>query len=1147
MVAIEQVSLSAPAVRTRRRWLLGGAAIAVAACGAEPTPSPAEHTASRDMQLAARASAGRTITLVTGDRVTLPDRPNAMPEVEPGAGRAHVGYSTVRRGDDVFVIPRDVGALIANGSVDRALFNVSRLLADGFSDAQTTDLPLLLTGESRAVAAGIARSALVVDRVMPVLRVAAVRQPKATPGAALETLRAATSLATSRSSRASRAGDDPAPALRLDRRLKRSLDHSVPQIGAPAAHARGLTGEGVTVAVIDSGVDKSHPDLAGKVIAAETFIDDGLGTEDVAGHGTHVASIIAGSGAASGGLYRGVAPGARLISARACGELFCSESSVLAALEWAVVEQHAQILNVSLGAPDLPGVDPLEEAVNRLSQDYGALIVIAAGNFAEEGFPVDSPASAEASLAVGAVDHDGALAAFSARGPTVDGRVIKPDLTAPGVGIVAALASGVPPIGTPVGTAYQALSGTSMAAPHAAGAAALVLQQHPGWTGAQVKAALIGAADPDPGLGVDPQGAGRLDVDRATRQQLAAQPPSFDPGLAVWPHSDDPLVTQTLTYHNTAGAPVALALAARLSLPDGTAGPGAVVRIEPASLTIPAGGSASATLTIDTRGTGADVRYAGSVIATGDGLRVITPIGVTREVESHELTIQALDREGAPTFQLITLASRNPTGLFGFLSVDGTLQLRLPRDRYSLYSNADDVFMAHPGLMLDRASTVMFDHRAARPVIPSVSGVPLVVNETRAVVWDKPANLAVGGRAAGSPLSTAHVGPALPDREFRSWVVVSAEPSGGGIFLPPAGSPLFPGVVDRYALAHQEQGRLLTGWQTAIHRRQLATVKSSAAGTPPSAFRKFLAVVPAGEPEAPFADAFPGDYAPNVDRTEHLYGPGLAWVGDSRQMEQWPGQDFFFAVDNHSSYREYRPGRAYVERYNQPPFGPSLAILGGTDAATRLGDTLTIAPSMYSDRALPSISNWSAAFSTRYALFRNEELLFEDTLFPFFPPPLQVPPSAATYRFESVQERGPNLITGEPLFSLSTLVTASWTFRSAHVPGSDAQLLSLPTLRFVPELDGDGRPSSSVMVLPAVVERPPGAATPRITDVNVEVSFDDGARWSRVPGALIGDRWFGIVVNPAGAEFASLRGTARDALGQRGDVSIIRVYRIAKK
>jgi hypothetical protein len=168
-----------------------------------------------------------------------------------------------------------------------------------------------------------------------------------------------------------------------------------------------------------------------------------------------------------------------------------------------LVTKHAHIVNLSLGSPDGPGTDPIEDAVNRLSADYGALFVIAAGNNgrSRDGTgTLDSPGSAEAALAVGAVDRDDGLAAFSSRGPRIGDFGVKPEITAPGVGIVAARAAlERPAIGEPVGTAYQRLSGTSMATPHVAGASGPATGT-PGVDrrAAQGDAGCVGQPEPEP-------------------------------------------------------------------------------------------------------------------------------------------------------------------------------------------------------------------------------------------------------------------------------------------------------------------------------------------------------------------------------------------------------------------------------------------------------------------------------------------------------------------------------------------------------------------------------------------------------------------------------------------------------------------------
>ena len=125
------------------------------------------------------------------------------------------------------------------------------------------------------------------------------------------------------------------------------LDVSVPLIGAPQVWAAGYTGKGVVVAVVDTGVDVNHPDLAGRVTLTKDF--SGEGFKDNHGHGTHVAGISAGNGTASGGKYKGVAPEATIYAAKVLkGDGSGLMSDVMAGVEWAV-QQHAQVINLSLG------------------------------------------------------------------------------------------------------------------------------------------------------------------------------------------------------------------------------------------------------------------------------------------------------------------------------------------------------------------------------------------------------------------------------------------------------------------------------------------------------------------------------------------------------------------------------------------------------------------------------------------------------------------------------------------------------------------------------------------------------------------------------------------------------------------------------
>ncbi|MFE2538879.1 S8 family serine peptidase, partial [Actinacidiphila glaucinigra] len=402
-------------------------------------------TASSTAQLSASASAStfgtsaeikgvpagsgtqRWIPLITGDRVAV-DAKGTIVSVRPAKGREDIPIRVETRDGHTYALPDDARELVRSGRVDRRLFDITTLSAPAYADRH--DLRLIVMYDAARAAA---RSALratggaKVERTLPSVNADAVAAP-ANGTAELW------SAVTNGSGDAMKRSVAPGIAsVWLDSVVQASLDKSVPQIGGPEAWAAGFDGTGTRVAVLDTGVDTTHPDLAGQVVAEQNF-SDSPDAVDRFGHGTHVASITAGTGAKSGGTYKGVAPGARLLNGKVLGDSGSgSMSQIIAGMEWAVAEK-ADVVNLSLGTYDSPEIDPAEAAVNRLSAESGALFVIAAGNNGEQGAgTVGSPGSADAALTVGAVDKQDRLASFSSTGPRVGDGGIKPDLTAPGV------------------------------------------------------------------------------------------------------------------------------------------------------------------------------------------------------------------------------------------------------------------------------------------------------------------------------------------------------------------------------------------------------------------------------------------------------------------------------------------------------------------------------------------------------------------------------------------------------------------------------------------------------------------------------------------------------------------------------------------
>lgn len=392
--------------------------------------------------------AGATkVTLVTGDVVSyLPNAKGGAPQVEvapaPRGGGRSVSFTHLREGDAFYVFPSDARGLIGAGRLERGLFDVTYLVKNGFADDASKELPLIVQYPKSV------RDAKVLSTKTDALPATAT--PKALPAVSS----AAVKVTKKQAARFWASVDSPNPAGRaaaptldagvskiwLDHRTKALLDKSVPQIGAPEAWKAGYDGTGVTVAVLDTGIDDTHPDLTGKVRDSKSFID-GEVVKDGHGHGTHVASTIVGSGAASGGKYKGVAPGAELIVGKILANNgYGADSAIIAGMQWAA-QSGAKIISISVGGMVTDGNDPLSQAVNELSAQYGALFVIAAGN--SGGFQqVNAPGAADAALTVAAVDKQDQMASFSSRGPRRGDYGLKPDIAAPGVDITAAKADG---------------------------------------------------------------------------------------------------------------------------------------------------------------------------------------------------------------------------------------------------------------------------------------------------------------------------------------------------------------------------------------------------------------------------------------------------------------------------------------------------------------------------------------------------------------------------------------------------------------------------------------------------------------------------------------------------------------------------------
>ena len=293
------------------------------------------------------------------------------------------------------------------------------------------------------------------------------------------------------------------------------MDQARRWIHCAGAYRQGLTGKGVGVAILDTGV-YPHRDLDNRMICFRDMLKKRFLPYDDNGHGTHIAGIIGGSGAASLGRYQGVAPGCNLICVKVLdqkGNGYASD--VLAGLRW--VREHREeygirIINISVGSFSKKGMDENSALVRGVDAawDAGFVVVVAAGNNGPGRKTITTPGISRRVITVGCSDDNKevdvagkSMIDYSGRGPT-GACICKPDLVAPGGGIISC---------APRQNSYRTKRGTSMSTPLVSGAIALLLEKYPSMTNLEVKLRLKERAV-DLGLPRNQQGWGLLDVGR---------------------------------------------------------------------------------------------------------------------------------------------------------------------------------------------------------------------------------------------------------------------------------------------------------------------------------------------------------------------------------------------------------------------------------------------------------------------------------------------------------------------------------------------------------------------------------------------------------------------------------------------------------
>ncbi|WP_430377193.1 S8 family peptidase [Streptomyces sp. B1-3] len=1088
------------------------AAVALAAGMTSPASADAQQTASVSRSGKAQLTPHHRITLITGDRVVV-DAKGRVVGLEPAKGRAHIPVQLRKADGHTYVLPSDVVRLVSSGKLDQRLFDVTELNKAATRKSQAKGLKVIVGYQGAASAAKAeVRDAGTLRHSLASLNADAVQTPK---DDAPELWDAVTN------------GDKTASGIAhvwLDGVRKASLDKSVPQIGAPKAWAAGYDGKGVKIAVLDTGVDATHPDLKTQVIASKNFSTSADAT-DKFGHGTHVASIAAGTGAKSGGKYKGVAPGAKILNGKVLSDDgYGDDSQILAGMEWAA-EQGADVVNLSLGGGDTPEIDPLEAEVNKLSAEKGILFAIAAGNSGPES--IGSPGSAASALTVGAVDDKDKLADFSSTGPGLDGQ-IKPDVTAPGVDITAAAAPGSV-IDKEVGEkppGYLTISGTSMATPHVAGAAAILKQEHPDWGYAELKGALTGSTK---GGKYTPfqQGSGRIQVDKAIKQSVIADAVSVSFGTQLWPHTDDKPVTKKLTYRNLGTKDVTLKLASTATNPKGQAAPAGFFKLGATTVTVPAGGNASVDVTVNTKlGGTLDGAYSAYVTATGGGQTVRTAAAVQREVESYDVTLNVLDRDGKLTknygADLSGVSGLGSGRWFTPYDADGSVTVRVPKGGYILNSSTfvdpEDAtkgtdWLVQPKLNVTKNTTVTLDSRKAKPVDITV---PDAAAKSEFAMPGFQIDTADGGFGYGwfldtyAGFRTAHFGPQVTD----------------GSLTQQFDGHWSKGATEQYdTVAGGKVKQFPTGYTKHYKASELAKVK---VGLGAAASGKKGAVSATGWLPGSFSGSsinFP--QALPSTRTLHLSTvSGVKWGLSFEQYsgvdpDGFPIADAYYTV---GAPQSFQGGKSYAKTFNTAVFGPRL---GADYGLYRKGNEIFGSLPLFADgQGNPGSSEFTSVKTTLYKngvkVGSNDDPLFGEKTF-------KVPAGKADYKLTTSVKRSVKVAAA------STRIDASWTFASKKT--GDLTKLPASTVRFNAATGLDSRVEAGKTVkIPVTVE---GAAKgSNLKSLSVYVSYDYGQTWKKV--TVTGGKI--TVKNPAKGKAISFHAKIADKKGNKSTISIYNAY-----
>lgn len=1090
-------SLPIPALLASGALALSGLTVPVTATAAPIVGAPAPVLGSP-----------ATVTLLTGEHVTLRPGPDGKPQVDVQSrdGAPAVGYAVRNDHGRISVIPHDVASLVP-AVLDPALFDVTGLVEMGYDDAHRADLPVIV--RESAGARTMASGGFTSTRTLASIGATAGRIEKSRATAFGSALTAARSPRPAKIWLDTALHGDPGPERRPGPTSKTPpssgskaaaapLDGYLKQVQAPTAWRRGLDGHGVKVAILDSGIDTGHPALEGKVTASEDFT--GEGPQDDFGRGTQIASLVAGNGAGSDGARKGIAPGAELISGKilnAAGE--GTVSGLIAAMEWAV-GQHADLVNVSLGArAPMQGDDLLADAVDRLTEQSGALFVVAAGDDGDflyaTPFSVETPGTAASALTVGALDPAGNRARFTSMGPTYSWRQ-KPEIAAPGTGILGARA------GARDGDLYTMGLGTSRSTPLVTAAAALLLQQHPELTWQQLKARLSSSAAESTGVFTGWYGSGQVNLD------IATSPTGLVPNVGVVDfgpirHPDNSPQKRTLTLSNPSAEPVTLTFADQEVTIWNKQAPASTVTVSPATLTVPAGGTAAATVTFDPTGLSDVVGQWTSIVDNiwEGALDVIDSAGKRRlrlalnaydEPPMYDASVRVLDRNGKPVSGGYVNVFNSSDGHFNqlFLDDQGRATNRITPGVYMAYSfvptGDTTTFAIESNLTVTGDTSFTLDARKAiRMTAPAVEGQPTTITEG-AIAYT---------RGKGKDEWQADI---LP--------VTAADLAAGRIYVTPTTAPE-------------------TGFAEAVTRWQLQPTKKTHSDTP-DVYEVYQA---ANRFTAPLVKPIDRKAVRDMARIET--GFGAAWGGDDRFVDRgmqspftgigWASRRSVPTPSRQVELLSAGPGVAWWQCDKVPATGKSPlcdeprtyqrgekvgAVLGTalhpqiTGASLSSGEFgLQIG---LADANHVGILDENVVGGLRLALYRNGELVGD---VPGLTEIFEVPTGPARWRVEQSWKTDKVPASGE--------AKTTWEFAATSPTDPGADMVQPPMIRpaYNPDVALDGSaPAWRPLPFDLNVGFKSGARVD-VKSAKLWLSSDRGEHWTQAPLARTGDAYKTVV------------------------------------